>query len=144
MSPAQEQFARLERYLVRLGGRGATADDRDDLLAFFMHAWHMADWASNDPTLHRTLHEIRSAAKADPHIAICSDLADGIKHLVLTKPPRAYGQLTSRIVAVAGLEHPTASYSVTLPDGSVRDALTLAESTVKAWRKILTGYGLNL
>src|SRR5215467_2910982 len=54
MSPAQEQFIRLRRFLARMEKRGATDDDTDDLYSFFMHAWHLIDWASNDQSIART------------------------------------------------------------------------------------------
>jgi hypothetical protein len=51
MSLAQEQFARVTRYLVRMKRMGGTDEDADDMYSFFVHAWHLMDWTSNDKWL---------------------------------------------------------------------------------------------
>jgi hypothetical protein len=146
MTPSQEQFARLQRYVSRIRRAGASDEGYDDLIAFFMHAWHFADWASNDSTVGLTLKQIQQEAKTYPALAICADIADGIKHFQLTKPSRDFARVTHKDIQVfEGSDRPaTAVYTFTLPDGSTRDALALAEQIVTDWRALLARYGIGL
>ena len=146
MTPSQEQFARVQRYVSRIRRAGATDEDYDDLLAFFMHAWHLADWASNDSMVGRSLEEIKRDAKTYPALVICADLADGIKHFRLTLPPRDYAHVTRKDIKVfEGVDRlATAKFTFTLPDGSTRDALALAEQIVANWSTLLARYGIAL
>ena len=147
MNLAQQQFARLERYLHRIGRAGTTDEDYDDLLSFFMHAWHLADWAANDPTVGRSLRDIQNDAKQYPAIEACAGLANGIKHVTLTRPSRIPPQITNKdIQAYEGSKAPsaTASYQITLPDGLMRNALTLAQEVVRDWRALISGYGVSV
>ena len=85
MSPAQEQFARMKRYLLRMEKKGATDEDTDDLYSFFLHAWHLIDWASHDPALGTDPELARKKLLADITKAIsgCKDIANRTKHLEL-------------------------------------------------------------
>lgn len=37
---------------------GASDEVTDDLYTFFLYAWHLIDWASNDPTIGRTYNQV--------------------------------------------------------------------------------------
>lgn len=144
MSPAQEGFARLKRHLARMDRRGASDDDTDDLYSFFLHAWHLIDWTSSDPTVGRTYDQI--IADIPDSIRSCRDIANRTKHLVLDRPPRPTPQITGKDIRMfAGANRPAeASFTFTFPDGSKRDALTLAREVVADWENLLKRYGLSL
>ena len=144
MSPAQEQFARVKRYLARMEKKGATDEDTDDLHSFFLHAWHLTDWASYDPAFatKNVFDEI-----TDP-IRKCKDIAHRAKHLELTKPPRKAPEITGKDIRVGLASNPIsrrpaeASYIFTFPDGTQRDALELAREVVMEWEVILRRHAI--
>jgi len=143
MSPAREQFARLKRYLVRIDRKGASDDDTDDLYSFFLHAWHLIDWASSDPAVGRNYDQV--LADIPDSIRSCKDIANRSKHLVLDRPPRSAPQALRDIRMFVGVDRPSeVSFRITFPDGSTKDALTLAHEVVTDWEHLLTRYGLSL
>jgi len=143
MSPAQEQFIRLRRFLARMEKRGATDDDTDDLYSFFMHAWHLIDWASNDQSIARTYSQI--VGEIPDSIKRCQDIANRAKHLVLNRPLRPTPTILRRLRMFAGRDRPNeASFSITFPDRTTRDALDLARQVVEDWRTLLVRYGVSV
>lgn len=144
MSPAQEQFYRLKRYLVRMEQMRASDDATDDLYSFFLHAWHLIDWASNDPTVGRTYLQVKADVPNSIHR--CADIANHTKHLVLTKPPRPAPQITRKNIRITpGENRPAeASFIFTFTDNSTIDALQLAREVVADWGNLLKRYGLLL
>jgi len=143
MSPAQEQFSRVKRYLDRMERREASDDDTDDLYSFFLNAWHLMDWASNDPTVGRTYDQV--LADIPNSIRSCRDIANRTKHLVLDRPVRSAPQTFRDIRLFAGADRPSeVSFRFTFPDGSTKDALQLAREVVADWDQLLTQYGVSL
>jgi len=148
MSPAQEQFARVKRYLNRMEHMGATDEAADDMYSFFIHAWHLIDWAANDETLKpkRTLEQLRQT-DSTPNIRLCGDIADGRKHFLLTRPkPRQYGEVTLKDIRVmpGGGIPAQARCRLTFPDGSTKDALDFAREIVSDWEGILKRYRVSI
>jgi len=143
MSAAIEQFRRVKRYLARIEKKGATDDDIDDLYSFFLHAWHLIDWASNDPTVSRTYDQIM--ADIPDSIHRCQDIANRTKHLALTRPPRSTPTVLRGIRLFAGIDRPHETwFSIEFPDRSQRDALDLAREVVRDWETVLRRYGVSL
>lgn len=143
MSPAQEQFARMKRYLDRMERREASDDNTDDLYSFFLQAWHLVDWTSNDPTIGRTYDQV--LADIPNSIRSCRDIANYTKHFVLDRPARSAPQTLRDITLFAGADRPSeVSFRFTFPDGSTKDALTLAREVVADWEQLLKRYGLSL
>ena len=146
MSPAQEQFARVKRYLARMEQKVASDEGTDDMYSFFLHAWHLIDWAGNDPAVGRTYFQLKQEVCIHfPHsIWLCADIADGSKHLVLTRPKPRDVPLPRRAIRMyaGNVRSSEASFSFEFPDGSIKDALTLAREVVANWEKLLTKYGL--
>ncbi len=145
MSSAAEQFPRVVRYLNRLERKGATDEDRDDMFAFFMNCWHLTDWVANDPAVLRNTSSIQNDAKTFPSLAACEAIANGSKHLLLTRPPRPTPHISHADVAAwdGSTDRPAeASYTFTMGDGSEEDALTLARQAVADWRTLLNCYGI--
>jgi hypothetical protein len=140
LSPAQEQLARAKRYLKRMERMGTTDEDTDDMYSFFIFAWHLADWTANDPTLNPrpTLKQLQEAT---PSIKLCGDIADGMKHFILTRPkPRPYGEVTFKDIRITPGEGTQARYRFTFPDGTTKDAVDFAREIVKGWEGILRQY----
>jgi hypothetical protein len=123
--------------------RGASDDDTDDLYSFFLHAWHLIDWATGDPTVGRTRRQV--IADVSNSIRSCRDIANHTKHLVLD-PPRPAPQITHKDICITpgANRPPEASFTFTFPDGSKRDALQLARVVVADWEKLLAHYGVSL
>jgi hypothetical protein len=143
MSPAQEQFSRMKRYLVRMERREASDDDTDDMYSFFLHAWHLIDWASNDPTVGRTYDEVK--ADVPNSIRLCEDIANRAKHLELTRPLRPAPQaLRHRRMFTGSDRQSEVSFSFKFSNGTTKDALTLANEVVADWEQLLKRYGLSL
>ncbi len=144
MSPTQEQFERVLRYLNRMERKGATEEDRDDMFAFFLNCWHLCDWVANDASVGRRLETVQLDAKAFSSLASCELIANGSKHLVLTRPPRPTPHITHADVhAWDGADDRPAEASYTFSFGSgSEDALTLARHAVADWRILLARYGV--
>jgi hypothetical protein len=71
------------------GDIGAGSDDaRDALFHFFQDAHHLKDWLRNDPEVDLLDDTIENAVSTSPVLAVCADLANGSKHLLLRRPRR--------------------------------------------------------
>jgi hypothetical protein len=97
MADHQEQFARVKRYYERFkklsdGMEHVASTDNylDDVYAFFQNAHHMKDWLKNDAAFTKyTNQEIEHYVKITPALAICADICNSTKHLVLFKKLRS-------------------------------------------------------
>jgi hypothetical protein len=86
-------------------------------------------------------------ADITPSIRLCRDIANARKHVVLTKPtPRPSPQMTRMNTKITpGSGNPSeSSFTFSFPDGSTKDALTLAREVVADWKLLLTRYGLAI
>lgn len=121
----------------------------DDIYAFFQNCYHLKDWLKNDVTFTAYSHaEIESYVSATPALAVCADLCNGIKHLVLSNPPRSgdtprLGQKTMRVHlqdSLSGEEFPTKiQISVEVEHGGhTLDAFQLATDAMQAWECFLS------
>jgi len=146
MSPAQEQFARMKRYLARMEKRGATDEDTDDLYSFFLHAWHLMDWSSNDSTVNcgKSPEDMKAQLRGviTTSIGRCEDIANRTKHLNLTRPPREAPEITNKHIWVGGNRPAEAVFIFTFPDDTTRDALDLANEVMTDWKRLLKRYGV--
>lgn len=91
-----EQLERIDRLLSI-----ALADDQhsgagnlqfEDVLFFACQSiWHLKDWVLNDPDfMPKDKEELRNEIHNEQCLRICSDLANGSKHLVLAHPKTAF------------------------------------------------------
>ena len=145
MSKYREQFERVGRFLhrVRRGDR-ESVEYLDDLWAFFQNAWHLKDWIMNDSSLQQELRDrVVDSVHSSEQILLCGALANRSKHLRL-RPVWNDADVTGQNVTVFPGQNKPAEYShnVTLEDGTVLIAQTLAEDAVKAWESILAQEGL--
>lgn len=91
----REQYYRVKRWHVRLAEAEAV-DERhlDDLYAFFVCCFHLKDWLKADPTLDPAVGgAAEGLVNGNEWLALCADLANGSKHLVLTKQVRVESRL---------------------------------------------------
>jgi hypothetical protein len=113
----------------------------DELVSFFMHAWHLKDHVEHDSTLSASIRKlVVSAAHASRILKVCQDVANGLKHF-RTKPSTLTGGRT--IVAVAG-GSVTYYLMISMDDGTERRGLELAGEICGAWRDIFVRVGLSI
>jgi len=136
------QFARMERAFERAKNMATDRiTGKDELVSFFMHAWHLKDHVKNDSTLSDSIQKkVVSAAHASPILQVCRDVANGLKHFC-TKPSTLTGGRT--IVAVAG-GSVTFYLVISMNDGTERRGLELAGEICGAWRDIFVSEGLSI
>ena len=80
MAPWEEQFARVKRYLRRVGDRSRERTEyEDDLLSFFQSCWHLKDWVCNDNDLpSKTRAAIKVAVHRSKALLICRIWRTGV------------------------------------------------------------------
>jgi hypothetical protein len=159
----REQYDRMKRSHARFlavtdGTTAAASDDaRDTLIHFYQDAYHLKDWIKNDSALGQPRPDVEAAIKAIDYLAICADLCNGVKHLVLNQTPRR-GPLGAQFTsqgATMGLpqaqwpepENPGdagwIAHNWTIDDqGASYNAAELASLIVDAWDSWLRGNGL--
>jgi hypothetical protein len=71
---------------VYTGREGGTESALDATLSFFEAVHHLKDWLRNDPSSGITTADCNSLIGRSPMLKLCGDLANGSKHLVLTRP----------------------------------------------------------
>jgi hypothetical protein len=142
MSFAQ-QLARTERWLARLSHvyPGTHQDYDDYVLAFFQNCWHIKDWIRNDPALPQALRDgIEKEVMNHPSLMICADMANGSKHLSLTRPRVGAGAKHSHreLKVVAGdPSQTTITYYIATDGNNKVRAMDVARDAIDAWRQIL-------
>jgi hypothetical protein len=159
MPAHQEQFARVKRYYDRFkrlndGMEHAASSDSylDDVHAFFQNAYHLKDWLKNDAAFKRTNQEIEDYVTNTQPLAICADICNSTKHLVLTSAPRSgavpsFGKKQISIdftdeLSLSGVparEHPTKiATKIQIEHGPhLFDAFDIATKAVLAWDSFL-------
>ena len=93
----REQLDRLRRYFDRFQRiNDGSVFDRpyedllDDIHGFFQNCYHLKDWLKNDPAFTKyTEQQIEQHVTAHPELAICADICNSTKHLLLTSSPRS-------------------------------------------------------
>ncbi len=159
----QEQLARTGRLhrrvldrTVPIQGPGGQLTDinehmarySDDVWSFFINAWHVRDWVKNDETIEPAARDrILAAAEASRALRLCADLANGRKHLTLTR--RRIGAELSSVRAGTrdGKEWQLELY-LTLADEAPPEklvaAVTVACDAMREWKRIIESEGLPL
>lgn len=145
------QYDRMRRWHARV--RSATAVDDlyiDSVYAFFIFCFHLKDWLAMDDSVAR---EVANAAEqlmnTDYPMQLCADLANGLKHVSVTRRPR----LPAPVTLSTGIPSPEASSNVDdylglLPtiraaDGSfIAGAPEIADLCVDRWDTFLRQHGL--
>lgn len=111
----------------------------DDVFAFFMNCYHLADWLQND--------------RADPHpearafvdrtevLRVCRDLCNGLKHAVLDakRPTTTYSRMTTTAEVTYHFPEPAVRWLIVVDDGDERDMSVVADECMTAWRGFIAG-----
>src|SRR5262245_9935394 len=113
---------------------------RDQLLAFFVQAYHLKDSLSQASGIDRG--GLECAITKEPDLALLADLANLDKHGRLTRPPRS-GSVPRVDDSVSGIQDGAGRegwrLGVTLHHGGRRiDGLAFANAVVDAWRRHLS------
>jgi hypothetical protein len=118
----------------------------DDTYMFFQNCYHLKDWLKNDPTfgnVKKTKQEIEDYVTNTPCLALCADICNGTKHLVLDRSPRS-GDIPKHEdfflkAYEGGPRHGEVSYTLVIEhQGTKRDALSLARECVTAWKAFIS------
>lgn len=147
-----EQYDRMNRWFARLTApEGVDEQHMDDYYAFFTCCFHLKDWLKADETLQRTLGEAAEAhVNSHPALGVCADVANGAKHLVVSRRPRvdANARLEkgeARLTDPRG-ESAEERFDVVYlhADGHSQLALLIAADCVRMWNEFLVTWGLLL
>lgn len=148
-----QQWERVLRWYDRIeqtgSGREHTMESdyyQDELYAFFQNCWHLKDWLKNDPASEMSRDTVETFANGPAPLGWCADLANGSKHLTLTKhridPTTAIGGRHFHLsLGNTGPTKIAVRYDV-VGGADKRDALTLATECLAEWRQFLSDHHL--
>lgn len=125
------------------GTPGGTDVAIDTVLSFFEAIHHLKDWLENDPISGITKDEGDSLINRSLMLRLCADLANGSKHLKLTRSrtgDKSTDITRNDVTVFAGTG--TAAHRFYVQSGKKEyDVLCIAEATVEEWTQFLTGQG---
>jgi hypothetical protein len=117
----------------------------DEAYAFFQNSHHLKDWLKNDPSAASAVGDVEQAISASPWLSLCADLANGSKHLTLTRaradPATKIGSKRFALNLGGGPPFISAKYEVH-SQGQTFDAFTVATECVREWEAYLKAKGL--
>ena len=145
----QSQWTRVQNRLnevraVYAGRAGGTEAALDTTLSFFEAVHHLKDWLGNDISSGITKGDGDALIGGSLMLQLCADLANGSKHLILTKTRTGDKStaITRNDVNVF-LGTGTAAHRFYVRSGGTEyDVLQIAESAVDEWEKFLTSKSL--
>lgn len=162
-----DQYKRLGRshsLLQRVGDQNTYDEQlqqpenaRDVLYHFCCDAFHLRDWVRFSSSLDQSIRDdvlklfdvTGNPATASVALAACADIANGSKHLVLTRQPYTPGGPAEVTGHTQGARFPmtlpfhfAANHWTINVGGDEHDALMLAARAVADWDTWLTGHGL--
>ena len=134
---------RLERIRAAPPLKGAPEEPQalDEVFAFFMNCYHLADWLAND---HDNPHpEVWPFVEGSEPLRLCRDVCNGLKHYRLdpakrtTHNPNWTTTAISEPVVITGqgsrLVGPRPPRWVFLTDQGERDMFAVADECMEAW-----------
>jgi hypothetical protein len=118
----------------------------DYLYALFQNCWHVKDWILSDPSAPTKLKE--AVKKVDKEgvidsLMLCSDIANGSKHVSGPKPSRTTRRGATPLVEVEIEISPEAqsvtswTYKVADNDGQSYEVIELARQALEEWETII-------
>jgi hypothetical protein len=146
----QSQWARVHRRVddvraVYTGRPGGTDVAIDTVQSFFEAVHQLKDWLGNDPSSGITKADGDKLINESTTLQLCADLANGSKHLKLTRRTRtgdpATGIARNDVTVFAGTGTSAHRFYVQSA-GSEYDVLQLAEDAEAEWHKFLSDQGL--
>jgi hypothetical protein len=141
----QSQWARVHRRLadvrvVYTGQPGSTDDAVDTVLSFFEAVHHLKDWLENDQLSGIGKEAGDSLINRSQTLRLCADLANGSKHLKLTRSRT--GDKSTEIArndVNIDIGKGTAAHRFYVQSGRAEyDVLEIAEAAVAEWTRFLT------
>lgn len=147
-----EQWNRVRRWYERFRetARGREHDReseayQDEVYAFFQNCHHLKDWLKNDDASRADVADVEEFVSRSPDLLLCADLANGSKHLRLTRPRvdanTKVGRRDYALTLGSGVPKIAAKYEVQAA-GKTHDAFELATRCMKEWEEYLVESGL--
>lgn len=148
-----EQFNRVVRLYERFrelshGKVHATESENyvDDVHAFFQNCYHLKDWIKNDPAAPSAMKgNVESYVSGSASLALCADLCNSQKHLVLNSTPRSGSipsQAAKHVRLQVGGDSAILSMRIEIKSGStLLDAFDIATDAVSDWATYLNQHG---
>jgi hypothetical protein len=139
---ARRQLAAASRNRVLLNDCIADDTGEDRLRAFFESCWHVKDHAIADLPKHQ--HEnFETTVRSVRALCLVADVANRSKHVRLTKCDRLGAAVTFKNISVSDGPLPaSATYRISLADGSQVEALAAADEALPEWDRLLSQFGL--
>jgi hypothetical protein len=153
MPSYEEQLARAQRYYERFkklnDGMTLHAPSEeyiDDVYAFFQCCYHVKDHLKNDPAF--TKHDdkaIEAYVNNTAPLAICADICNALKHLMMRKPPRSgdepkFGGREFSVNVEQGRSAKPSTTAIRLSvehKGTTLDAFKVATDAMSDWSKFI-------
>lgn len=147
----RDQWQRIERWRerVRASRDEFRRDDlgtegyRDEVFALFQAIWHLRDWVHHDPQLALTRQDVDQWIKSScVALPVAHDLANGSKHMVLSRDWAGGAKQTRNDVTVAvgvGVKH--VFYIQDLKRKVEYEAVALADECIEEWSRLLSQGG---
>lgn len=140
----RDQLDRTRRLLDRVladRAAGYVVDYQDDVWTFFQNCWHLKDWVKYDPLVPPDIkYQIKLAVKASTVLAVCHDMANGTKHLVLDYPQA--GASHSHVTLTTSVHQGPAIDCIMETSAGRRSAREVAQECMDEWVRILSAEGL--
>lgn len=119
---------------------------RQRLHNFYVQAYHLKDSLIADASATGVSRvQVEAAINQEPFLALLADLANMEKHVALGRQPRsgAVPQFGRASGSSKGLADPGWRIQLVIQHGTQQlDGLNVADDAVKAWRRVLTNWGL--
>jgi hypothetical protein len=148
----EQQWKRVGRWFERFRETAKGRDHKresdayqDEAYAFFLTCFHLKDWLKNDDASSAAASDVEDFISESPSLRLCADLANGSKHLRLTRPrvdPEAkVGRRQYFLTLGSGVPRIAAKYEVEAA-GKKHDAFELASECMREWEAYLKAKGL--
>ena len=124
---------------------------RDDFYAFFVVAYHLADWIKKDSTVDQRVRDAAWAFRDTGAVALAGDVTNGFKHLK-RQPGREKVDAGVHVTVAAQLIHldmaqldlaQLGTFAI-VGDRTREDAYAVAVRCIAEWGVFLQGHGLRV
>jgi hypothetical protein len=125
---------------VYAGRDSETEDALDAVFLFFQAAHHLKDWLGNDPASGVAKADVDALINESPMLQLCADLANGSKHLALTRTRTGdrSTSITRNSATVHVGEGTVAHRFYVYSNGNDYDVLEIAQAAVRELADFLT------
>lgn len=165
----KDQYSRMLRSIERVqqyydgltglehyDGGQAFPEFRDSVIHMFQDIFNLRDWLKNDPAVSTPDSVIDALCSGNPatspNLHIARDVANGSKHLTITKPSQskntkvaATGNMAITFGPTGEMKDTVLKHSIFIDLGAnnVVDALHTAKQCAAEWRSALLAWGLS-